>query len=127
MITLTTFGLYSLVILIALFSYTVGLIIRGILAEKNEDNFRERIIEIHSAALKEVNHLRKDIRNEMEVRKTAEQLNARLRAEINALQAHGSAPLATGGEESFTEHVLEGQLKIENGELSATGADGAGA
>lgn len=94
---LSTFGLYSLVLLAAYFSYMLGIVIRGILAEQNEDKFRKRIIDIHSAALMEVNHLRKDLRNEMEARKAVEKLASQRLKEIEALQAN--MPKAfTGGE-----------------------------
>ena len=110
-ITMSTPGLYSMVLFLCLVSYVVGIIIRGILAERNEDNFRERIIEVHSAALKEVNHLRKDVRDEIAARKVAEQMIERLKLENATLQAHKPKTL-TGGEPGFTEHTL------------ATGTDG---
>lgn len=121
MISISLFNLYSVVCLVGLFAYITGIMIRGILAEKDQDNFRARVVEIHSEALKEVNHLKKALRNEMEVRKTAEQLNTRLRAEINVLIAHAPKVLV-GGDPSFTEHTgLNGTLNNLSGSNDASG------
>jgi len=90
--TLTTFDLYSLVILAAIFSYILGIVIRGIIGEQQDKTLRNRITENHQSYLREAAHLRKDLLNEMEVRKLTEKLNTRLRREIEALQAHMPSP-----------------------------------
>lgn len=100
---LTTFDLYSLVALVGIFGYYLGIIIRGVIGEISEGQLRNRIIENHQCYIQETKNLRKDLLNEMEVRKLAEQLNTRLRAEINALQAH-MPKVTTGGEPCMSEH-----------------------
>jgi hypothetical protein len=96
--------LYALCLSIGLFSFCVGMIIRGILAEKEQDEFRKRIIENHSAAMVVLNGLNKDLKNETEARRTAEKIIKQLRLDVESVKAHGSRVQA-GGDPGITEQL----------------------
>ena len=102
--TLSTFDLYSLAFTLALFSYILGLVIRGTGSEEREKYLLKTIADNHQCYLTECANLRKDLINEMAVRKTTEQWNNLLGAKVNALQAHLPKPVS-GGQSCLEEHI----------------------